>query len=80
MRKIVWMALLASLALPSRTEADPRAPSSARADTLFARREWAAAASAYRDLARADAGSGRAWLRLGWTTAGRSPTTATVIW
>jgi tetratricopeptide repeat protein len=66
MRKLLAITLIASLVLVSRAEADERARSSARADTLFAHGKWSEAASEYRDLARQEPASFRSWYRLGF--------------
>lgn len=72
MRMMLGLALIASLGLASRTEADARALTSAHADTLFAHQQWSEAASAYRDLAREEPSSFRSWYRLGFCYASLS--------
>jgi tetratricopeptide repeat protein len=63
-RSFAFILLVAALSWTEEARAEDTA-AMARADTLFAHEKWREAAGAYRDVARHDPSSLRAWTRLG---------------
>ena len=71
MKSLAFVVFAMTLFGPGLAHADDAA-AMARADTLFAHEKWREAADAYRDLARHDPASLRAWTRLGACSASLS--------